>query len=180
MGFSRDNLHGIARDHYDATIAKQNAERLKAAVGGTGRPSPAAAAPSKIAQRVRKGIKSSKQDAVEFLNICNRAGLPRPEVEFYFHPHRKFRADYCWVHARVILEVDGGVFIGGGHNSGRGFIKDLEKLNAAAELQYLVLRVQPANLLKFATVEMVRRTLAGRGSGIRFEQLKSGVSSNGH
>lgn len=153
MGLTREQLGPAARAEYD----RQMALRVQNAIATATPP-----APSAIAQRVRKGIKSSKQDAVEFLNICERAQLPKPELEFVFHPTRKWRFDYAWPKYKLALEVDGGVFIGGAHNSGRGFLEDHEKLNSAAVIGWRVLKVQPKDILKFETVDMVARAMKGR------------------
>ena len=61
------------------------------------------------------------------------------EAQVRFAPPRKWRADFV-VGKRVIVEIDGGVYSGGRHTTGAGFTKDCEKLNAAAELGYSVLR----------------------------------------
>jgi len=93
-------------------------------------------------------------------------GIPRPMVEHKFHPHRKWKFDYCWVLfycnlpvVRVALEVEGGVWRGGRHTSGAGFMKDMEKYNAAALLGWRVLRCTPEDLLKTKTAEMIKEAL---------------------
>ncbi len=63
--------------------------------------------------------------------------------EFKFHPVRKWRADLCHPEKKVIIEINGGVWIGGRHTSGSGFVKDMEKLNAAAILGYRILQYTP-------------------------------------
>jgi very-short-patch-repair endonuclease len=65
------------------------------------------------------------------------------EPEFKFHPTRKWRADYIVQPFKILIEVDGGIWTGGRHSGGAGQIKDMEKLNAAAVLGYLVLRYTP-------------------------------------
>ena len=93
-------------------------------------------------------------------------GVPRPMVEWVFHPHRKWRFDYAWVlfienrdPIRVALEVDGAIWRGGRHTSGAGFKKDMEKFNAAALLGWRILRCTPEDLLKTKTAEMVKEAL---------------------
>ena len=78
--------------------------------------------------------------------LCREAGLPEPIPEYKFHHARKWRADYCWPIHRVIVEIDGGLFVRGRHSRGAGMLKDFEKLNAAALLGYAVLRYAPAQL----------------------------------
>jgi hypothetical protein len=43
----------------------------------------------------------------------------------------------------ILIEIDGGIWAGGRHTRGAGFVGDMEKLNAAAILGYRVLRYQP-------------------------------------
>lgn len=68
------------------------------------------------------------------------AGLPEPEREFIFHPTRKWRFDFAWPEMLLAGEVEGGVWSGGRHTRGQGFIDDCEKYNEAASLGWTVLR----------------------------------------
>lgn len=99
-------------------------------------------------------------------------GLPPPEVEFAFHPTRKWRFDYAWADIVGIgndpssmqirglaLEVQGGAFIGGRHVQGGALRKEHEKLNSAAILGWRILYVFPEDLLKTATANMVKKAL---------------------
>jgi hypothetical protein len=72
------------------------------------------------------------------------AGLPTPTPEFRFRPPRRWRFDWAWVPQLVALEIDGGVWVRGRHTRGKGYDRDIEKLNTAALLGWLVLRVTPA------------------------------------
>lgn len=76
-----------------------------------------------------------------FLGWCDANTLPRPEVEYRFHPTRKWRFDYAWPERKVALEVDGAVWVQGRHSRGDGYLKDLEKLNTALAMGWRVLRV---------------------------------------
>lgn len=78
--------------------------------------------------------------------LCNAHGLPEPMPEYVFHPTRGWRADYCWVEQKILIEIDGGVHTGGRHVRGEGFIEDQRKLNAATLLGYRVLRYTPDRL----------------------------------
>lgn len=85
--------------------------------------------------------------------------LPPTEMEYKFHPERRWRFDFAWPDRKVALEVEGGVWIAGRHTRGSGFVKDMEKYNAAATLGWRVLRVQPKDLLKDSTAAMLREVL---------------------
>lgn len=69
------------------------------------------------------------------------AGLPEPERELKFHPTRRWRFDFAWPERRLAVEVQGGIYRGGGHTSVTGVRRDIEKLNAAALLGWRVLLV---------------------------------------
>lgn len=78
--------------------------------------------------------------------LCRSAGLPEPIPEYRFHHARKWRADYCWPIHKVIVEIDGGLFVRGRHSRGAGMLADFEKLNAAALLGFAVLRYAPSQI----------------------------------
>lgn len=63
--------------------------------------------------------------------------------EYRFHPDRKWRADFAIPSAKILIEIDGGVWSGGRHTRGAGFLGDMEKLTSAAVLGYRVLRYAP-------------------------------------
>jgi very-short-patch-repair endonuclease len=68
------------------------------------------------------------------------AQLPEPIRELMFHPTRKWRADFAWPDHRVMLEVEGGVWVVGAHNRGAHFESDCEKYAEAALLGWTVIR----------------------------------------
>lgn len=83
------------------------------------------------------------------------AGLPRPKREFRFHPARRWRADFAWPAAKLLLEVEGGTGFGqvwsprgrsvvGHHAHPKGYESDCEKYNAATLRGWRVLRVTAA------------------------------------
>jgi hypothetical protein len=99
-----------------------------------------------------------------FAAVCRAAGLPEPVAEYPIDKTRKWRADYCWPAAehRLILEVQGGLFIKGGgrHNRGAALVKEYEKLNAACCLGYRVLFITPEQMKSGAVVDLVAKALA--------------------
>jgi hypothetical protein len=94
-----------------------------------------------------------------FLGMLECAGLPRPEMEYCFATSRRWRFDYSWPAALVALEVEGGVWTRGRHTRGAGFLKDIEKYNAAAVLGWRLLRVTPQTLATTDTVALIRTAL---------------------
>ena len=95
-----------------------------------------------------------------FMAICAADGLPMPVREHRFHDTRRWRFDYAWPAQMVALEVEGGVWTGGRHTRGKGYVADLEKYREAAIAGWCVLRVTPAEL-KAAAVDLVRRAMLG-------------------
>lgn len=68
------------------------------------------------------------------------AGLPAPRTELVFARPRLWRLDLAWPDRMLAAEVDGGVWSGGRHTRGAGFIEDCVKLNRALLLGWRVLR----------------------------------------
>jgi len=62
------------------------------------------------------------------------------EQEYKFHPERKWRADFFITGTKILVEVEGGIWSGGRHTRGKGYLGDMEKYNEAALLGYTVLR----------------------------------------
>lgn len=88
-----------------------------------------------------------------------QAGLPAPVFEYQFHPSRKWRFDLAWPDARIYLEVDGGIWITGGHNRGAQILKDWEKRNAATALGWRGLWCQPKDLCTQAMADAVKEAV---------------------
>jgi len=61
--------------------------------------------------------------------------------EHRFHPTRKFRFDYAWPDQKVAMEVDGGLFVKGGHSRGAAREYDMARDAEAMMLGWKVLRV---------------------------------------
>lgn len=72
--------------------------------------------------------------------------------EHTFSGQRKWRFDFACPSLRIAIEQEGGVHTGGRHIRPTGFLKDVEKYNAAAIAGWCVLRftVQQMNTGHFA------------------------------
>lgn len=62
------------------------------------------------------------------------------EQEFYFHPDRKWRADFHLIDKKILVEIEGGIWSGGRHTRGKGYLGDMEKYNAATMMGFQVIR----------------------------------------
>ena len=96
-----------------------------------------------------------------FPQFCEQNGIPAPEREYPFAQTkgRKWRFDYCWPDYSVALEVDGGVWTGGRHTRGSGWLKDTEKLNTATTMGWRLLRCTPEMLCTAEMAETIRKSL---------------------
>jgi len=84
-------------------------------------------AQAKLLQR-----KEPSQYAFVLALQCQTRDLPLPVAEYRFDKTRRWRFDFAWPEKKIALEVEGGCWIRGRHNRGSGYLKDLEKYNAAA------------------------------------------------
>ena len=78
--------------------------------------------------------------------LLRDARLPLPTPEYRFDPARRWRFDFAWPDAQVAIEIDGGIWINGGHNRGKALLAQYEKQNAAAIAGWRVLRYSPKQL----------------------------------
>ena len=100
----------------------------------------------------------SLQD-IKFRAYCRSLGIPEPRAEVMFHSTRRWRFDYAWPEYRVALEIEGGVFTGGRHTSGVGFLKDAEKYNYAACMGWAIIRCMPRTLCTGDTMAFIRQAI---------------------
>lgn len=129
------------------------------------------------------GIKKPNKPATKQRNGYNTAvvlayfkemGLPEPIPEYHFAKEamgRNWRFDFAWptvlwtdgrlTHPGLALECQGGIFQKGGgrHNRGAAMLKEWEKLNAAAAMNYRVIYCQPSEICMLETVNLIKRCL---------------------
>ena len=82
--------------------------------------------------------------------------------ELKFHPTRKWRFDYAFPFLMIAVEVDGGVWTGGRHINPAGYINDMEKLNTAASMGWLVLRITTDDRFASKTFELIKKAVEYR------------------
>jgi very-short-patch-repair endonuclease len=88
----------------------------------------------------------SKRDRLEDLFIkyfqeLKPEGVPLPERQYKILPDRKFRWDFAWPDdtVRLAIEIQGGSYMGGKHNTAKGQAADYEKHNLATLAGYRIL-----------------------------------------
>jgi hypothetical protein len=109
--------------------------------------------------RIKRGQSQAEIERPAFLAACDAIGLARPVAEHEFALPRGWRFDYAWPAHKVALEVQGGVFMFGGHTDPSGFAKDMEKWNAAAERGWLVTYCIPGWQGRTAKTKVKRLTI---------------------
>lgn len=96
------------------------------------------------------------------LNRIERAGLPAPTCEVRAVPNRRYRWDCGWQLTRdrwLLVEVQGGIYVGGHHTRGRGYEDDAEKRATATMLGHVCLDVTPGQVRSGQAVEWIRHLL---------------------
>ena len=111
-------------------------------------------------KRTKEQIQKEKErQDIKFRAHCRSLGIPEPRSEVQFHSTRKWRFDYAWPQYRVALEIEGGVFTGGRHTSGVGFLKDAEKYNYAACMGWAIIRCMPRTLCTGETMTFIAQAI---------------------
>ena len=115
--------------------------------------------PLSASTRTKLSLAREAALAGEFVARCRRFGLPVPELQYQFASPRRWRLDFAWPSHRIALETEGGIWTGGRHTRGAGFIRDLEKYNALASHGYRLFRVVPGQLTEYPTFRMIGAAL---------------------
>ncbi|MGM9794934.1 MAG: hypothetical protein ACI3ZZ_01760 [Candidatus Aphodosoma sp.] len=81
--------------------------------------------------------------------------------ELQFYKPRRWRFDYAIPKYKIALEVEGGVWTGGRHTRGKGFLGDIDKYNTATLLGWRVFRCTPNQLLQSSTLNIIKCAIKG-------------------
>ena len=94
--------------------------------------------------------------------LANRialAGLPAPVKQFRFCPTRRWRADFAYPQAMLLIEAQGGIWSGGRHTRGSGVAAEAEKFSTAAALGYRVLPLTREMIEDGRAVTLIKQAL---------------------
>lgn len=107
-------------------------------------------------------VKSQRAESIGESTLANQLLVLKInfEQEYKFHPKRKWRADFHIVGKRILVEIEGGVWSGGRHTRGKGYIGDMEKYNAAVVMGYQVLRFSTEQVKSGLAVQQIE-TMVG-------------------
>ncbi len=103
--------------------------------------------------------KKESKHRIQLLTILRALKLPLPKCDYRFHPTRKWEFDWCWEDRKIVLEVEGAVWVGGRHTNPIGFLKDIEKYNEAALMGYFVFRCTPDDIISGKIITLLERML---------------------
>jgi very-short-patch-repair endonuclease len=109
--------------------------------------------------KVIEGIKKENENAIKFLFLIKAYKIPKPQREFKFLQDRRFRFDFAWEEKKMAVEIEGGLWSGGRHTRGKGYLKDMEKYNLAVAKGWRVLRFSPDQISKEETYLLIKECL---------------------
>lgn len=112
---------------------------------------------SKLGKQKTKS--TTKKDYSLFPKLCLEEIGIEPEKELKFHPARRWRFDFAFVNEKLAIEVEGGVWTGGRHTRGSGFLKDMEKYNEATRLGWRLLRTTPNQVETKRFIDLIKSIL---------------------
>lgn len=93
--------------------------------------------------RLLKGLSSLER---KFLLAWAACGGPQLAQQWPITAERKWRLDFALPQILVAIEIEGGIWSGGRHVRGSGFINDCEKYNAATLAGWRIVRLTEAHL----------------------------------
>ncbi len=114
-----------------------------------------------------KGITKRTNLKAILQDYCKQRGYPVPLAELQFCDGRKWAFDLCWpitlMYPATALEIEGGVWSGGRHTRGKGFMGDMEKYNEATFHGWRLLRTTPGQIESGETFALIDRLMKQRG-----------------
>ena len=87
------------------------------------------------------------------------AGLVGFEREYQAIEGRRFKWDFAFVKDRLLIEVQGGVWIMGGHSTGVGITRDCEKFSLASVNKWFTIPVTTDHVKSGKALEWIKQFL---------------------
>ena len=106
------------------------------------------------------GCSSLERDFI--LRWSTLKDAPQLVREHRFATGRRWRFDFAHPESRAAIEIEGGVWTGGRHTRGSGFVADCEKYNRAALAGWTVFRLTAGQVKNMATLEAISGMIRSR------------------
>ena len=100
-----------------------------------------------------------RSDAEDVLAFQLKAVGIAFERQFYYARPRKLRADFAFPYARLLAEVNGGIFTSQAHGSIKGILADMDRLNTATLAGFRLLRFTPQAVQSGEALQLIERAL---------------------
>lgn len=114
------------------------------------------------AKTYRRAMAQSDGEEGLFWQIKNVSGLSLPEREVMLVPRRGWRVDFCWREPkRLVVEIEGGLWVGGRHVRPKGYREDMKKYNAIEKLGFTVVRFLPEDVKTGKALEYIEGFFRG-------------------
>ena len=97
--------------------------------------------------------------SANLLHMQMRSVGLEPETEFRFHSSRRWRSDFAFPEAKILIEYEGGIWGYGRHNRASGFERDCEKYSTAAAMGYRVLRFTVGQVKRGLALALIQQAL---------------------
>lgn len=77
-----------------------------------------------------------------------QSGIVQPLRQYPFAKciGRLYRSDFAWPDERLMVEINGGLFVGGRHSNGVGLENDMERNALASALGWRVIQFSPRHV----------------------------------
>jgi very-short-patch-repair endonuclease len=79
------------------------------------------------------------------------------EREVKFYPLRNWKFDFRITNTNIAIEIEGSIWVGGGHSRGSAIERDMEKFNHAAIENWRVLRFSTGMVKSGAAIDFIKR-----------------------
>jgi len=109
--------------------------------------------------KAKDGLKIENENTIKFLFFLRAYKIEKAIREFKFLQDRKFRFDFCWPNNKCAVEIEGGIWSGGRHTRGKGYISDMEKYNLAVLDGWKILRFSPDQISEEETYIKIKKLL---------------------
>jgi len=118
--------------------------------------------------KIKEPKEIKKESSLELLflkQITDNDVLPLPDREYQFHPTRKWKIDFCWPRLKLAVEIEGGLWRHGRHNTPLGYIKDMEKYNEITRMGYKLFRFSGEAVKNESAINFIKEIILNNHYG---------------